>query len=110
VPDNKLVQSVKVMVNLTHTFDGDLIITLVPPAGAPITLSHRHGGSGQNFTGTTFDDAAATAISTAAAPFRAHSARTRRSRPLPASSPPERGSCAWSTPRAWTSERSMIGR
>ena len=70
VPDNKAVQSVKVRLNLTHTFDGDLIITLVPPVGAPIMLSNRRSPfGGANFVGTVFDDAAATSITSGTPPF-----------------------------------------
>jgi subtilisin-like proprotein convertase family protein len=56
--------------NLTHTFDGDLEITLFAPGGSPsVTLVNNRGGSGDNFTNTVFDDEAATAISAGAAPF-----------------------------------------
>jgi subtilisin-like proprotein convertase family protein len=69
VPDNKTVLDVNVRVNITHTFDGDFVISLVPPVGAPITLSNRRGGSGDNYTNTVFDDEAATPISAGTAPF-----------------------------------------
>ena len=70
VPDNKPVQNVKVTLNLVHTFDGDLVITLLPPVGAPITLSNRRSPfGGANFIGTVFDDAAATSIAAGAPPF-----------------------------------------
>ncbi len=69
VSDNKPVQNVKVTVNITHAFDGDLTLTLIPPVGAPITLSAKRGASGDNYTATVFDDAAATAISSGTAPF-----------------------------------------
>jgi subtilisin-like proprotein convertase family protein len=54
---------------ITHTFDGDLVIQLTSPQGTTVTLSNRNGGSGDNFTSTVFDDEAATAISSGAAPF-----------------------------------------
>jgi subtilisin-like proprotein convertase family protein len=69
VPDDKIVEDVNVTVNVTHTFDGDLTISLVPPVGAPIALSSRRGGSGDNFVGTIFDDAATTPIASGTAPF-----------------------------------------
>jgi subtilisin-like proprotein convertase family protein len=40
VPDNKTVLDVNVKVNITHTFDGDLVLSLIPPVGSPITLSN----------------------------------------------------------------------
>jgi subtilisin-like proprotein convertase family protein len=61
--------SVTVTVNITHTFDSDLVLTLINPAGTSVTLALNRGGSGDNFTNTTFSDAAATAISAGTAPF-----------------------------------------
>ena len=70
VPDYKPVVGLKVRLNVTHTYDGDLTITLTPPVGAPITLYNRvPNTSGNNFTDTVFDDAAATSITDGAAPF-----------------------------------------
>lgn len=50
------------LVDITHTYDADLIISL-SHAGTTVLLSNRNGGSGgQNYTATVFDDAAAVAI------------------------------------------------
>jgi subtilisin-like proprotein convertase family protein len=54
--------------SLIHTFDGDLRITLIHDA-TTVMLSNRNGSGGDNFIGTTFDDAAATAIGSGAAPY-----------------------------------------
>ncbi len=54
---------------ITHTFDGDLVISVIGPDGTTVLLSNRRGGSGFNFTDTVFDDEAATAISAGSAPF-----------------------------------------
>ncbi len=70
VTDNKPVQKVVVTIDhLSHTYDRDLVITLVPPTGAPITLANRQGGAGGQFVGTVFDDDAGTPIGSGAAPF-----------------------------------------
>ena len=69
VPDNKAVQNVKVKVNITHTFVGDLALSLIPPAGPAIALATNIFSSGGNYTDTVFDDAAATPITSGAAPF-----------------------------------------
>jgi subtilisin-like proprotein convertase family protein len=69
VLDNKSVLNVRVTVNLTHSFDGDLTLTLLPPVGAPITLAAKRGGSGDNFVATVFDDAAQSSITTGTAPY-----------------------------------------
>ena len=63
---------------LNHTFDSDLDIFLVSPAGKLVELSTDNGGSGDNYgsgnndctgTPTIFDDAAATSIVGQPAPF-----------------------------------------
>ena len=69
VADPRTVQDVNVTANLTHSYDGDLLLELISPASTTITLSNRHGGSGDNFTNTIFDDEAATAIASGIAPY-----------------------------------------
>jgi subtilisin-like proprotein convertase family protein len=63
------VTHVSVTLNIAHTFDSDLIITLLGPGEQRIVLVNRRGGSGQNFTNTVFDDSAANPISSGSAPF-----------------------------------------
>lgn len=63
------VSDVNVTVNLTHTFVGDLDMKLVGPDNTEVVLVDRVGGSGDNFTNTTFDDEASTPISAGSAPF-----------------------------------------
>ena len=60
---------IDVGVTLTHTFDSDLTIKLIGPDATTVVLAAGNGGSGDNFTGTLFDDGAATAITAGAAPF-----------------------------------------
>ena len=69
VPEDKIVQDVNVRVNIAHTYDSDIALSLIPPVGSPILLSNHRGGSGDNFTNTVFDDAAATPIASGTAPF-----------------------------------------
>jgi subtilisin-like proprotein convertase family protein len=64
-----IVQDVNVTVNVTHTYDNDLTLSLITPGGVTIPLSNRRGGSSNNFTNTVFDDEATTPISSGAAPF-----------------------------------------
>ncbi len=68
VTDNRTVQDVNVTINVQHTFDSDLTFTLTSPTGVAITLANPHGGSGDNYINTVFDDEAASAI-TGSAPF-----------------------------------------
>lgn len=60
---------VSVQINITHTYDGDLLIQLIAPSGNAINLSNRRGGSGNNFNNTLFIASAATAIASGSAPF-----------------------------------------
>jgi subtilisin-like proprotein convertase family protein len=63
------VLDVDVALSITHESDADLILTLVAPSGTRVVLASQQGGSGQNYTGTIFDDEAATSITTGSAPF-----------------------------------------
>ncbi len=78
VPDSGSVQDINVRIRLNHSYDSDLVISLVGPDGTTVTLASANGSSGDNFgsgandcsgTFTVFDDAAATAISAGTAPF-----------------------------------------
>lgn len=46
--------SIRVKVNISHTFIGDLKITLIAPSGTAVVLRNRNGGNTQNLQ-TTFD-------------------------------------------------------
>jgi len=46
---------VKVDVDITHTFRGDLVIQVISPGGAVATLSNRAGGAADNFVATALD-------------------------------------------------------
>jgi len=72
------VADVNVRVRLNHTFDGDLVLSLVAPDGTIVPLAINRGGAGDNYgagsndcngTFTVFDDAAATTIAAGVAPF-----------------------------------------
>jgi|GEM_PF-6437007 len=58
-----------VCMNITHTWDGDLVIVLKAPDGTTISLSNRRGSSGDNFTNTCFTMSSPTSITTGTAPF-----------------------------------------
>ena len=60
---------VSVGLNLTHTYDGDLTLSLVSPSGSSIFLSNRRGAGGNDFTNTVFSMSATTLISAGVAPF-----------------------------------------
>jgi MYXO-CTERM domain-containing protein len=63
------VLDVNVNVDISHTWAGDVTLTLTSPTGTSVTLVEERGGSNDNFTNTTFDDEAGTPISAGSAPF-----------------------------------------
>jgi subtilisin-like proprotein convertase family protein len=63
------VVDVEVLVNITHTYTGDLDLYLIAPDGTEVLLSDQNGGSGNNYIDTHFDDEADDAISGGSAPF-----------------------------------------
>ncbi len=69
VPDNYDIFDINVNLNITHTWDADVEVSLMGPDGTIIDLTSGNGGSGDNYIGTTFDDSAATSITTGTAPF-----------------------------------------
>src|SRR5262249_54836022 len=69
VTQNLLVTDVDVRVSISHPFDGDIKLILIPPTGPAITLSDRRGGPGDNYASTVFDDEAAGPIAGGTPPF-----------------------------------------
>lgn len=64
-----VLQAVRVQVDLDHTWDNDLTLTLISPKGTRVTLVDREGGSEDGFRDTLFDDTAAQSITNGSAPF-----------------------------------------
>jgi serine protease len=48
VPDSASILDLEVVVNITHTYIGDLRVTLTSPAGTQVILHNRSGGSADN--------------------------------------------------------------
>jgi subtilisin-like proprotein convertase family protein len=63
------VGKIRATINISHTWDSDLTITLINPDGIRVILSANHGSSGDDYTNTVFDDSAALAISSGTPPF-----------------------------------------
>ncbi|MCC6558096.1 MAG: DUF4215 domain-containing protein [Polyangiaceae bacterium] len=56
--------------DITHTYDGDVDVSLLSPAGgAALDLSSDNGSFGEDYTATILADACATAVTAGAAPF-----------------------------------------
>jgi subtilisin-like proprotein convertase family protein len=58
-----------VCINLTHTWDDDLVISLIAPDATEFLLSARHGGDGDNYTNTCFNNASPNPVFTGSPPF-----------------------------------------
>jgi subtilisin-like proprotein convertase family protein len=56
VVDQLEVDEVRVTVNVSHPYSGDLRIELLSPSGTPVLLYDRSGGSADNVNGTFGDD------------------------------------------------------
>jgi subtilisin family serine protease len=69
IAENVRIDDIDIRLNLTHTYVGDLIISLTSPSGRSATLFNRRGGSGDNLSNTRFNDEAGTFIGNGAAPF-----------------------------------------
>ncbi|MBU0508216.1 T9SS type A sorting domain-containing protein [bacterium] len=69
VPIEYRITDLNVCVDVTHTWDGDVTMTLVTPWLDSLTLVNQRGSSGDNFRVTTFDDEAATSIVAGTPPY-----------------------------------------
>lgn len=58
-----------VCINITHSNDQDLEVSLVAPDGTIVLLTSGNGGSGNNYTGTCFNSNAVNNIASGMAPF-----------------------------------------
>ena len=63
------ITDVNITLDITHSWDDDLDITLIHPDGTRIELSTDNGGSNDHYTNTAFDQQAATSITSGSAPF-----------------------------------------
>ena len=57
------------MVELIHSYDGDVTFALRAPNGTEVTLTANNGASGDNYINTIFNDSATTPIASGTAPF-----------------------------------------
>jgi len=69
ITDPGVIRDLDVLIDVSHNYVSDLIITLRAPDGTPIDLVTHDGGDGDNFEQTRFDDEAAKALSEGNAPF-----------------------------------------
>lgn len=90
VPDTGTIADLDVhLVGVTHTWVGDLVMTLRSPAGTTVTLMNRPGAgstgsNADNFTGTILDDEATRTIESIVAADAPHTGRWRPDQALSA--------------------------
>ncbi|MEE8291761.1 MAG: leishmanolysin-related zinc metalloendopeptidase [Candidatus Tectomicrobia bacterium] len=65
-----VIRDINVLIDIRHTFDQDLVISLIGPRRNRVLLVGREGGARNNFRLTIFDDEARQDIEGAGAPFR----------------------------------------
>ena len=63
------ITDVNVQLDIAHSWNEDLQVTLISPSGTRIELFNAVGGSSDNFVGTILDDQATTPIGQGSAPF-----------------------------------------
>lgn len=63
------VVALAIEMDISHGYDGDVVVKLDPPVGSPVVLTQNFGGSNDNYTGTVFSTSATTPIATGAPPF-----------------------------------------
>lgn len=70
IPSGATVSKVNVLLNITHSFDGDVIVNLEAPNGQIVNLIKNRGSSGDNFTNTIVSsDNTLPAFTTSSSPF-----------------------------------------
>jgi subtilisin-like proprotein convertase family protein len=69
VDGSAVINDLDLCLNLLHTWDEDLHISLIGPGGQTVLLSNRRGGSGDNYINTVFDDEAQQSITEGQPPF-----------------------------------------
>ena len=69
VSDNKTITGLKVKLNITHPWVGDLSLKLISPQGTEVLLAANLGDEGDGYVNTTFDDAGSNSINLGIAPF-----------------------------------------
>lgn len=69
IPSNATITGIKVGVNMTHPYIGDIELTLTSPSGASSKIFDNHGSGGDNFVNTIISSSASNLIATGSAPY-----------------------------------------
>ncbi|MFM8711329.1 MAG: proprotein convertase P-domain-containing protein, partial [Sphingomonadales bacterium] len=69
LPTGAVISNMRVTLNLTHTWIGDMIINLRSPNGQVLNLFNGHGGSGDNLVNTVISSTGTASLASGTAPF-----------------------------------------
>lgn len=69
VPFDYVITDLNVLININHTWNSDLIISLISPDDTTVLLSNRRGDNSDNYINTTFDQEAINTIASGNGPF-----------------------------------------
>lgn len=69
VPFEYHITDLNVCVDILHTYDSDMVLTLQSPNGTVVVLSDQNGGSSDNMLCTEFDDEAVNPVGGGSGPF-----------------------------------------
>lgn len=87
VPNTGTISKLAIVLNITHTFTGDLDISLISPNATTFDVSSDNGGGGDNYTATVFSSDSANPIASGTAPFTGVFAPEQSFAPLIGTSP-----------------------
>lgn len=69
IPFDYPITDVNVGIDITHTWNSDLIISIINPDNTTVVLANRRGGSSDNYENTIFDQEAVNTIASGTGPF-----------------------------------------
>jgi subtilisin-like proprotein convertase family protein len=69
LPTGAVITNMRVTLNLTHTFIGDMVINLRAPNGQVLNLFNEHGGAGVNLLNTVISSTGTASLASGTAPF-----------------------------------------
>lgn len=69
ITESATIVDLDILINITHTYDSDMAISLLSPQGTTVMLCENRGPGGDNFTNTVFDDEAEQNIAQGTPPF-----------------------------------------
>jgi subtilisin-like proprotein convertase family protein len=69
IAQDGIIEDINLTLNINHTNDGDILVSLMKQGSTSSTLSQFNGENGQNYTNTNFCDSASVSITQGVPPF-----------------------------------------